>query len=721
VRCVRFPRVASIAVSLLIASALASRLGAQELGEDALRQIAALQAEKAARTPSEQKLATALLYAYRQSKGEPMVLGLPPLPRVAARANVKGGMVVVDVRADVTDDLLQAVADLGGSVVSAHPEYAAFRASVPIGRIVELAARSDVRFVTPEEQFQTNTGSVTSQGDTAHAAASTRSGLSITGAGVKVGVLSNGIDSLAARQATSDLPAVVTVVPGQAGTGDEGTAMLEIVHDLAPGAQLFYATALGGQATFAANIQTLRNTYDCDVIIDDVTYFAEGAFQDGTVAQAVNAVTTAGALFFSSAANSGNKDKGTSGTWEGDFVNSQTTIPGFLALPLHSFNGLTGGSAANSNALTAAANSAITLKWSDPLGASSNDYDLFIFDSGLTSVVDFSNDSQTGTQDPFEGVSGPVLTGERVVVVQFSGQTRALRVDTHRGRLTLNTAGSTFGHNAAASAITVAATDVRTVSAGSPFAAPKPVETFSSDGPRRVFYNANGTAITPGNVLFGTSGGRSLAKPDITAADCNAVTTPGFSPFCGTSAAAPHAGAIAALLMSLPAHPSGGQVQTAMYTTALDIEAANADRNSGVGIVMANAAGAALANIPATNFFTVAPCRLVDTRQPTGPFGGPQLTCGDERLFIVAGACGVPSGAKAVSLNATATTTSGAGNLRLYARGAPTPAVSALNWSAGQTRGNNAIIPLSASGHIATTCAPSGTTHLIIDVNGYFQ
>jgi hypothetical protein len=67
------------------------------------------------------------------------------------------------------------------------------------------------------------------------------------------------------------------------------------------------------------------------------------------------------------------------------------------------------------------------------------------------------------------------------------------------------------------------------------------------------------------------------------------------------------------------------------------------------------------------------------------------------------------------------TTTSGAGNLRLYAPGAPAPAVSALNWSAGQTRGNNAIVPLSATGHVATKCAPSGTTHLIIDVNGYFQ
>ncbi len=714
------PRFVAAALFLLAAVAVVPRLAAEELGENALRQLAALYAEKEARTPAEQKISTAVLYAHRQSKGEPMVSGLPPLPRVTARANVQNGMVVVDVRAEVTDELLGFVANLGGSVISSHSRYNAFRASVPIRRIDELAARDEVRFISPEEQFLTNTGSQTSQGDTAHAAASTRTSLSINGTGIKVGVLSNGVDSLAARQATGDLPPVVTIVPGQAGTGDEGTAMLEIVHDLAPGAQLFYATANGGQATFAANIQTLRNTYGCDVIIDDVTYFAEGAFQDGAPAQAVNAVTAAGALYFSSAANSGSKDKGTSGTWEGDFKDSLTTLPGVGAHPIHTFNGLTGGSAANSNALTLGTNSAISLKWSDPLGGSGNDYDLLIFDAGLTSIVDFSADFQTGTQDPLE-IVGPTPSGERVVVVKFSGQARALRVDTNRGRLTINTAGSTYGHNGGASTITVAATDVTTVAPGAPFTAPRPVESYSSDGPRKIFYNPNGTAITPGNVLFGTNGGRTLLKPDVTAADCNVVTTPGFSPFCGTSAAAPHAGAIAALLKSLPTHPSGVQVQTAMYVSAIDIEAAGRDRDAGVGIVMANLAASALNNIPATNFFTVAPCRLVDTRQPAGPFGGPALTCGDERLFIVAGACGVPSGAKAVSVNATVTTTSGAGNLRLYASGAPAPDVSALNWSTGQTRGNNAIVPLSASGHLATKCAPSGTTDFILDVNGYFQ
>jgi hypothetical protein len=403
-------------------------------------------------------------------------------------------------------------------------------------------------------------------------------------------------------------------------------------------------------------------------------------------------------------------------------VDSGLTIPAIGTAPIHSFNGLIGGSAATSDALTATA-SRVSLKWSDPLGGSGNDYDLYILNAALTTVVDSSTNFQTGTQDPVELTTGPAFAGERVVVAKFSGQPRALRVDTHRGRLTLNTEGSTFGHNAGASTISVAATDVRTVVAGSPFTAPRPVESYSSDGPRKIFYRPNGTAITPGNVLFGTSGGQTLAKPDITAADCGATATPPpFNPFCGTSAAAPHAGAIAALLKSLPTHPSGGQVQTAMYTTAIDIEAAGADRDAGVGIVMANAAGSALANVPATNFFTVAPCRLVDTRLAPGPLGAPLLACGFDREFPVAGVCGIPaSNVKALSVNATVTTTTGAGNLRLFAAGAPAPVASALNWSAGQTRGNNAIVPVSASGRLVASCSPSGTTNVIIDVNGYFQ
>jgi hypothetical protein len=737
-------RAASVLGGVLLASLVSnSPVTAQELSEQAIRQIQAILADKATWTPTERKLATSLLMAHRQSRGRAMVQGLAPFPEVVAQAGVDGkGMVVIDIKAKVTDDLLRAIGDVGGELISSYPSYGAVRARLPIRRVDEIAALPEVRFVGPKEVFVLNTGSVTSQGDVAHAAAAARTSFGIDGTGVRVGVLSDGVGSLAARQTSGDLPVTcasppapgpcVAVATGLGGSGDEGTAMLEIVHDLAPGAQLFFATANGGSAAFASNIQTLRNTYGCDIIVDDITYLAEGPFQDGPIAQAVTAVKASGALYFSSAGNSGRLTAGTSGTWEGDFVNSgwNLEVPGITtASPMHSFNGLTGASAATSDPLTANSGPYIILGWSDPLGASVNDYDLFRVDSGFTTVLAYSVDSQTGTQDPIEGVSAG-STGQRIVITKYAGAGRALRLDTNRGRLSIATQGAVFGHNGGESTISVAATDGRTPGPGNPFTggAANLAETYSSDGPRRIFYNPNGTAITTGNVLFSTSGGRLLRKPDITAADCvtTAFPTGGFNPFCGTSAAAPHAAAIAALLKSSPNNPSGGQALAAMFTTALDVNPGGLepgwDRNSGVGIVMANNAANVLINIPNLSFFTVNPCRVFDTREVSGPTGGAPLTCGTDQSFtIVGGTCGVPASAKAVSLNVTATASTAQGNVRLFASGAPAPLVSSLNYLAGATRANNAVAPLSAGGQISVLCGPSGTTHVIVDINGYFQ
>jgi len=121
-------------------------------------------------------------------------------------------------------------------------------------------------------------------------------------------------------------------------------------------------------------------------------------------------------------------------------------------------------------------------------------------------------------------------------------------------------------------------------------------------------------------------------------------------------------------------------------------------------------------------FYTVTPCRVADTRDPAGPYGGPALTANVDRTFVVAGRCGVPVGAKAVALNLAVTGPTAAGDLRVFPAGAGLPLVSAINWNAGQTRANNAVIRLGASGDL--TVHPdqsSGTVHFILDLNGYFQ
>ncbi len=119
---------------------------------------------------------------------------------------------------------------------------------------------------------------------------------------------------------------------------------------------------------------------------------------------------------------------------------------------------------------------------------------------------------------------------------------------------------------------------------------------------------------------------------------------------------------------------------------------------------------------PATDFFTLTPCRRVDTRS------GSPLSCGSSTTFtITGGSCGVPSGATAVAANVTVVSPTAQGNLNVFPAGASPPLTAIVNYAAGATRGNNAIIPLNASGQVAARCSPSGTTHVIIDVNGYFQ
>jgi hypothetical protein len=77
--------------------------------------------------------------------------------------------------------------------------------------------------------------------------------------------------------------------------------------------------------------------------------------------------------------------------------------------------------------------------------------------------------------------------------------------------------------------------------------------------------------------------------------------------------------------------------------------------------------------------------------------------------------------ADAVSLNLTATAATAQGNLRLYPTGAVTPLVSTLNFTAGVTRANNAVAALGTDGQISVLFSPSGATHVVLDVNGYFQ
>lgn len=576
-------RNAALAAALVLsASTLAAqpaKLQPVDISEQVRAQLSSVYEEKTSRSPALKKLSTNLVYEFRELRQDAQMVGVPRLPAVLQMRS--GNLVQVDITAEVTPALLKAIRQAGGEVESSFPQYDAIRAWLPVQSLETLADRAEVKRVFEAIPPMVNKIN-TSEGDVAHRANAARGVYGVNGSGVKVGVLSTAVDSLAAMQGSGDLPGV-TVLPGQAGSGDtEGTAMLEIVYDLAPAAQLYFATGFESEASMANNIVQLANL-GCDVIVDDIGYLLAPVFQDGIIAQRVDQVAAQGVLYFSAAANSGNLSTASSGTWEGNFSAGGTFDFGSTSGTVHSFGG------SLTDQLTATQGNIITLQWSDPWGDSANDYDLCALSADESQVLACSTVEQNGDDAPLELLTNP-SAGIKLVVVNFGGlaSPRFLHLATNRGRLQFATSGETNGHSAAVGAFSVAAVDVATALGGA-FAggAVNPVTDYSSDGPRRIFFNANGSAITPGNFL--ATGGTLRQKPDIAAAagvsTASSVLGGPFNPFDGTSAAAPHAAAIAALMLDASPGATQAQVRQAFASSALDIMAPGIDRDSGYGLI----------------------------------------------------------------------------------------------------------------------------------------
>ena len=477
---------------------------------------------------------------------------------------------------------------------------------------------------SPQRISPRSVGSVVDEGDVAERADLARSTFGVDGTGIMVGVISDSDRYGDQAIQTGDVPANYQVLTvngvrqdgfeydqngNETDTG-EGTAMMEIVHHLAPGAQIMFATSGPGEAGFANNIIGLFNA-GCRVIVDDISYGDESPFQDAIVAQAVNTVTSQGALYFSSASNSGNLDDSRSGCWEGDFL-SGGPDPSTGDLALNFYTDQFGDANVYNQISAGGGDGNVNLFWADPLGHASDDYNLYVFD-GNFNLVGQSVNVQNGSQDPYEVVDGGAADGNSVVVEKHSGANVFLHVDVARDVLAYATSGQTRGHNSAVAAFDVAATPAAAAQAysntgetipGSPsgpypgtFTSSDVVELFSSDGPRQMFFNADGSPITPGN--FSSTGGTVRLKPDITAADgvstslTKAAVGNGpedFAPFFGTSAAAPHAAAIAALMLSRNPGLTTSQMRTLLTGSCIDIGTHGYDRDSGYGILDAYAA-----------------------------------------------------------------------------------------------------------------------------------
>ncbi len=422
--------------------------------------------------------------------------------------------------------------------------------------VLGLAGLETVRSISPAWPGEPRAGNVTSEGDGATRADLVRQ-LGYEGTGVVVGVISDGIDSLAARQASADLPAVTVPSDPRCHTdsGDEGTAMLEIVHDLAPGATLLFASGVASAPTMIDAIECLTAA-GADVIVDDLGFAQEPYFEDGAIAQAAAASVAAGVSYHSAAGND----------------QARYYVAPYLDLG-DGFHDFGSGDRTNTVSLGPGGLLRCRLQWNDPFGASGNDYDLWIVDALGTRLAAGEN-VQDGDDDPLETVAffnaGPSPRTLGLAILRFAGDGRRLKLLCDQGGPDLEYGTpdtGIYGHPAVSEVIAVGAIDAFDPGLDD-------VESFSSRGPALVFFPA--PVARP--------------KPDLAAFDGVTTTAPGFAPFFGTSAAAPHSAAVAALLLSKNSTLSPADVQRVLTSTAIDIEAVGFDHAAGAGRIDALAA-----------------------------------------------------------------------------------------------------------------------------------
>jgi Subtilase family len=268
-------------------------------------------------------------------------------------------------------------------------------AYVPVEQLVSVAGSKGVLAVVPTSPMVTNVGATTSQGVVQHRVDKLPAG--VDGSGITVGVMSDSYDTNAAPNSaaqdisTGDLPGngnpngntePVVVLEDSPGGSDEGRAMMQIVHDMAPKARLGFATANGGEVGFADNIRALAGFRDAtnfvsgfkaDVIVDDVVYLNEPMFQDGIVAQAVDEVAAKGVAYFSSAGNRPATQAydskvrivpGNSSSWAGTNLNFDTVPPELYAGGFHNFR--TDGAIDIAQTVQFTSGSTLVFQWNEP-------------------------------------------------------------------------------------------------------------------------------------------------------------------------------------------------------------------------------------------------------------------------------------------------------------------------------------------------------------------
>jgi len=483
---------------------------------------------------------------------------------------------------------------------------------LPIPAIGQLETVPGLQFVRPTYPPIKRSGSVDSQGDAAMRSNTARMRFGVDGNGVAIGVLSNSYNCLGGAEqdiARGDLPSGIAVLkdmtddnlcpPATDPTTDEGRAMMQLIHDVAPGAPLLFHTGGEDQFKFADAVTVLANA-GAKIIVDDVGYFDEPMFQDGHSAQAIDEVVAKGVAYFTSA---GNENRS---SYEAPFRPSGTLIDegGGYICEAHDFDPGPDISVFQHITVPPGSGLMMSFQWDAPFFSvsgppgSPNDIDVLLYDEAGTLVAD-AKDINIGSDPkeilrffnpPESGVSGfnvqiTNCPGPNPEVIN-PGLMKYILWDGTIDQF--NTHSSTIiGHANAAGAAAVGAASYRT---------PHVLREFSSAG---------GTPI-----LFDTAGNRKASpefrfQPLIVAPDDTNTsffggqdTEPDGAPnFPGTSAAAPHAAAVAALMLQAYPSLSPRDIYAAMANTAIDMDDpftldfdTGFDFASGCGFIQADAA-----------------------------------------------------------------------------------------------------------------------------------
>ena len=481
---------------------------------------------------------------------------------------------------------------------------------MPIANLLKLNELKDmVNFCRPLYPALTNAGVAQTAGDSAMRTNYVRNSFGVQGEDITVGVMSDSYNTLPGNPAYNDVingdlpgngnpvnPSPVKVLKefplGQ--RTDEGRAMLQIVHDVAPKAKLSFRTGFLSPGDFASGIRELAAD-GCNVIVDDITFITEPFFKKGTVDDAITEVTNNGVVYVTAAGNFGNKSYGA--------VFNPVNAPAGLKGKAHNFGG---GDILQSNSLKGSpANPGvytIVLQWVDDIyslsGAGTiNDLDIYLADDAGNPILGYNRNNIGG--DPIEVLPFSVTDNAlaNIMIINTSDNPSPnlrFKYVVFRGDLKINEYNSEsstiIGHGKSSESFTVGAARYSKTPA---FGVTIPVaESFSSTG----------GAITENGIVS--------QKPDIMGPDGVNTTVDfknvdsegdGLPNFFGTSAAAPHvAGAVALLLQaskkfynaSLPP----ASVKTTFQKTAIDMDSPGFDFNTGFGFIQADAALRTIAN-----------------------------------------------------------------------------------------------------------------------------